>query len=237
MKADKREIVTFVIAALATLVAVWFFLGKMQKEKDTVRTDLYTLVAPASDAILSVNRPAAFTKYILSRDSERDAFASKIPDIYLSIIQNNRNIPWLLLSFHPQGVILYAQAGNNLVGRIEENTLQKAFGSFAPQKQKRDGITFTYYPDTGNRFFRLLSTRGHMGGKLQQETTRRSRPNPTKPAKLPATRPRSSAQVIRQKRPVEPDGTIGQSRPLCFPPRFNRMGYPKRLVRRRSFHE
>lgn len=153
MKADKREIVTFVIAALATLVAVWFFLGKMQKEKDTVRTDLYTLVAPASDAILSVNRPAAFTKYILSRDSERDAFASKIPDIYLSIIQNNRNIPWLLLSFHPQGVILYAQAGNNLVGRIEKNTLQKAFGSFAPQKQKRDGITFTYYPDTGNRFF------------------------------------------------------------------------------------
>lgn len=89
MKADKREIVTFVIAALATLVAVWFFLGKMQKEKDTVRTDLYTLVAPASDAILSVNRPAAFTKYILSRDSERDAFASKIPDIYLSIIRKS----------------------------------------------------------------------------------------------------------------------------------------------------
>ena len=63
MKADKREIVTFVIAALATLVAVWFFLGKMQKEKDTVRTDLYTLVAPASDAILSVNRPAALDVY------------------------------------------------------------------------------------------------------------------------------------------------------------------------------
>lgn len=237
MKADKREIVTFVIAALATLVAVWFFLGKMQKEKDTVRTDLYTLVAPASDAILSVNRPAAFTKYILSRDSERDAFASKIPDIYLSIIQNNRNIPWLLLSFHPQGVILYAQAGNNLVGRIEKNTLQKAFGSFAPQKQKKGRHHFYLLPGYRKPFFRLLSTRGHMGGKLQQETTRRSRPNPTKPAKLPATRPRPPAQVIRQKRPFEPDGTIGQSRPLCFPPRFNRMGYPKRLVRRRSFHE
>lgn len=152
MKADKREIVTFVIAALATLVAVWFFLGKMQKEKDTVRTDLYTLVAPASDAILSVNRPAAFTKYILSRDSERDAFASKIPDIYLSIIQNNRNIPWLLLSFHPQGVILYAQAGNNLVGRIEKNTLQKAFGS-SLRRNKKGRHHFYYYPDTGNRFF------------------------------------------------------------------------------------
>lgn len=166
-----------------------------------MRTDLYTLVAPASDAILSVNRPAAFTKYILSRDSERDAFASKIPDIYLSIIQNNRNIPWLLLSFHPQGVILYAQAGNNLVGRIEENTLQKAFGSFAPQKQKGTAslLPITRIPET---VFRLLSTRGHMGGKLQQETTRRSRPNPTKPAKLPATRPRPSAQVIRQNAPL-----------------------------------
>ena len=124
----------------------------MQKEKDTVRTDLYTLVAPASDAILSVNRPAAFTKYISSRDSERDAFASKILDIYLSIIQNNRNILWLLLSFHPQE-LSFMHKRKQPVGRIEENTLQKAFGLFAPQKQKRDGITFTYYPDTGNRFF------------------------------------------------------------------------------------
>lgn len=161
MKADKREIVTFVIAALATLVAVWFFLGKMQKEKDTVRTDLYTLVAPASDAILSVNRPAAFTKYILSRDSERDAFASKIPDIYLSIIQNNRNIPWLLLSFHPQGVILYAQAGNNLVGRIEKNTLQKGFRSFAPQKQKGTAslLPITRIPETV--FSVIINTRAY----------------------------------------------------------------------------
>lgn len=153
MKADKRDIVTILIAALATLAAVWFFLGNMLKEKETARTDLYTLVAPASDAVLSINRPATFTQYILSRKPEREAFASKIPDIYLSIIQNNRNLPWLLLSFHPQGVVLYAQAGNHLVSQIEKNTLQNTFGAFAPQKQKRDGITFTYYPDTENRFF------------------------------------------------------------------------------------
>ena len=162
MKADKREIVTFVIAALATLVAVWFFLGKMQKEKDTVRTDLYTLVAPASDAILSVNRPAAFTKYILSRDSERDAFASKIPDIYLSIIQNNRNIPWLLLSFHPQGVILYAQAGNNLVGRIEKNTLQKGFRLVRSAETKKGRHHFYLLPGYRKPFFSvIINTRAY----------------------------------------------------------------------------
>ncbi|MEI3118377.1 MAG: hypothetical protein V8T12_05765 [Parabacteroides johnsonii] len=115
-----------------------------------MRTDLYTLVAPASDAILSVNRPAAFAKYILSRNSERDAFASKVPDIYLSIIQNNRDLPWLLLSFHPQGVVFYAQAGNSLAGRIEKNTLQKSFGSFAPQKQKGTAslLPITRTPET-----------------------------------------------------------------------------------------
>ncbi len=153
MKADKREIVTFVIAALAALAAVWFFLGNMQKEKEVMRTDLYTLVAPASDAILSINRPTAFTKYILSRKPERDAFASEIPDIYLSIIKNNQNLSRLLLSFHSQGIVFYAQAGNSLGSRIEKNTLQKAFGTFAPQRQKKEDITFTYYPDAGNRFF------------------------------------------------------------------------------------
>ena len=161
MKADKREIVTFVIAALATLVAVWFFLGKMQKEKDTVRTDLYTLVAPASDAILSVNRPAAFTKYILSRDSERDAFASKIPDIYLSIIQNNRSIPWLLLSFHPQVVILYAQAGNNLIGRIEETHCKRLSARSLRRNKKGTAslLPITRIPETV--FSVIINTRAY----------------------------------------------------------------------------
>jgi len=118
-----------------------------------------------------------------------------------------------------------------------EKHIAKGFRLVRSAETKKGRHHFYLLPGYRKPFFRLLSTRGHMGGKLQQETTRRSRPNPTKPAKLPATRPRPPAQVIRQKRPFEPDGTIGQSRPLCFPPRFNRMGYPKRLVRRRSFHE
>lgn len=153
MKADKREIVTFVIAALATLVAVWFFLGKMQKEKKAVRTDLYMLVAPESDAVLRVNRPSAFAKYILSREREHAAFASKIPEIYLSVIRNNPDLPPMLFSFHPQGVVLYMQADGQTIGQIEKNTLQKAFGAFAPQKQVKEDITFTYYPEAGNHFF------------------------------------------------------------------------------------
>ena len=235
MKADKREIVTFVIAALATLVAVWFFLGKMQKEKDTVRTDLYTLVAPASDAILSINRPADFTKYILSRDSERDAFEDSG---YLPFHHPKQpEYPVVTSIFPSTGSYPLCTSGKQPRRPDREKHIAKGFRLVRSAETKKGRHHFYLLPGYRKPFFRLLSTRGHMGGKLQQETTRRSRPNPTKPAKLPATRPRSSAQVIRQKRPVEPDGTIGQSRPLCFPPRFNRMGYPKRLVRRRSFHE
>lgn len=157
MKADKREIVTFIIAALATLVAVWFFLSKMQKEKETVRTDLYTLVAPASDAILSVNRPAAFTKYILSRNSERDAFASKVPDIYLSIIQNNHDLPWLLLSFHPQGVVFYAQAGNSLAGRIEKIHC-KSLSAHSPHKSRKGTASLLPITRTPETVFSVITS-------------------------------------------------------------------------------
>ena len=216
MKADKREIVTFVIAALATLVAVWFFLGKMQKEKDTVRTDLYTLVAPASDAILSVNRPAGYLPFHHPKQPEYPVVTSIFPST---------------------GSYPLCTSGKQPRRPDREKHIAKGFRLVRSAETKKGRHHFYLLPGYRKPFFRLLSTRGHMGGKLQQETTRRSRPNPTKPAKLPATRPRPPAQVIRQKRPFEPDGTIGQSRPLCFPPRFNRMGYPKRLVRRRSFHE
>ena len=236
MKADKREIVTFVIAALATLVAVWFFLGKMQKEKDTVRTDLYTLVAPASDAILSINRPAAFQIYLIPR---LGTGCFRLEDSgYLPFHHPKQpEYPVVTSIFPSTGSYPLCTSGKQPRRPDREKHIAKGFRLVRSAETKKGRHHFYLLPGYRKPFFRLLSTRGHMGGKLQQETTRRSRPNPTKPAKLPATRPRSSAQVIRQKRPVEPDGTIGQSRPLCFPPRFNRMGYPKRLVRRRSFHE
>ena len=236
MKADKREIVTFVIAALATLVAVWFFLGKMQKEKDTVRTDLYTLVAPASDAILSVNRPAAFTKYLIPRLGT-GCFCLEDSGYLPFHHPKQPEYPVVTSIFPSTGSYPLCTSGKQPRRPDRGKHIAKGFRLVRSAETKKGRHHFYLLPGYRKPFFRLLSTRGHMGGKLQQETTRRSRPNPTKPAKLPATRPRSSAQVIRQKRPVEPDGTIGQSRPLCFPPRFNRMGYPKRLVRRRSFHE
>lgn len=153
MKAYKREIVIITIAALATLSAVWFFFGKMKKEKIAVQTDLYSLIAPAPDAILAVNRPASFADLICSNKPASHVFTTKIPAIYLDIIGQHTDLSSLLLSFHPQGIVFYAKATDQQASRIETGTLKTSFGSFAPRKQRKGKITFTYYPDIGNHFF------------------------------------------------------------------------------------
>ncbi|RHJ78868.1 hypothetical protein [Parabacteroides sp. AM08-6] len=153
MKAYKREIVIFTIATLATLLVVWFFFGNIEKKKMTVQTDLYTLVAPAPEAILAINRPAIFAKYILSDTSAYSTFTKKIPTIFLSVIQDNPQLTSPLFSFHPQGVIFYAKATENQVEEIENSIVQTTFSSFAPQKQTKENITYTYYPEAGNHFF------------------------------------------------------------------------------------
>lgn len=151
--ANRRDIIFFSIAALATLAAVWFFFSKMQEKKRAVRTDLYTLVAPGADVMLAVNRPATFARHILTKQRLHQAFATEIPDIYLSILRENPYLPALLFSFHPQGVVLYARADKEQVKQIEKNTLKKFFPSFAPRTQAEESIDFIFYPDTGNRFF------------------------------------------------------------------------------------
>ena len=47
MMAYKREIVIFIITALATLSAVYYFFGDMEEGKNVAQTDLYTLTAPS----------------------------------------------------------------------------------------------------------------------------------------------------------------------------------------------
>lgn len=153
MKDHRREIVIFILTALATLSAVYYFFGDMKKGMNVAQTDLYTLTAPSPEAILTVNRPAIFAGMILSKKPVYQAFASEIPEIFLSIIRKNKELSALQLSFHTQGVVMYAKADKNTVSHIESEILSSTFASFAPQKQTKGEITFIYFPDTDNRFF------------------------------------------------------------------------------------
>lgn len=152
MKGRKREIVICIITALATLAAVGLFFKTMEEEKTAMQIDLYTLIAPAPDAIITINRPALFAKTMLFKQSVYNLFASKIPVAFLSLLQEQTVLSSFILSFHPQGVIIYTKADNQQLQDIEKSLRKTLFNSFAPQKQKKGEITFTFYPDSGNHF-------------------------------------------------------------------------------------
>lgn len=153
MKAFKREIVIFALTALATLLAVAYFFNDMKEGMHVAQTNLFTLTAAQNEAILTVNRPALFARMFLSKPSVYKAFASEVPEIYLSMLQKHTEIAEVQFSFHPQGIVMYAKADKSTAGRIENELQNNFFPSFAPQRLTKGGITFTYYPEAGNRFF------------------------------------------------------------------------------------
>lgn len=145
----RREIIFFPIAVIIVLSVIWFFFGNIENKKKTIQTDLYALTAPNPYAILAINRPVSFTKHMLASKPVYDAFTGKIPDIYLSLLSENKEQSTTLLSFHPQGIVYYSKTNTPVGNKIPE----KFFNSFAPQMQTKGDITFSYYPDTGNQFF------------------------------------------------------------------------------------
>lgn len=169
MKTLKREIVIGIVTALATLSAVWFFFSKMEKEKTSMQTDLYAFIPSSPEAVLSINRPPLFSKTLLKDTSVYAAFASKIPEVYLSIIRNtSQNVP-MLFSFHPSGIVLYTLADADRIKKMEETIFKNLFGSFSPQLQKKGEISFIYYPDVENRFFGYYTYKGIWVGSYSKK--------------------------------------------------------------------
>lgn len=152
MKIRRQEIGICVISTIATLLAVWYLFGTMQKEQKTVHTDLYDLIAPSPHALLTLSQPAVFAKTMLTTNSYYNLFAPYIPKAYLSIIQNNPSLSSILLSFHDQGIVFYAKADARQASHIKSNTLAPLFNAYSPQQQNKNGIVFTYYPDSNSQF-------------------------------------------------------------------------------------
>lgn len=160
MKTKKREIVIFFLSALITLMAVGFFMNNIKKKKENTQSNLFSLIAPSPQAILKINKPSDFSKYILSQPIEYTLFASTIPTIYLEIIQNHPTLEALQISFHPQGIVFYAQADEKEIEQMTKETLVKRFHSFAPQTQTISELTFTFYPDAKNNFLGCYYAQG-----------------------------------------------------------------------------
>lgn len=202
MKAEKRDIITIIMIALTTLVAIGFFMGNLKEKKTIIQTDLFNLVAPSPHAILTINQPKAFANYMLSLPEEYALFASSIPTIYLDILQNHPTLTSAQLSFHPDGIIFYAQADEKQVTQITKETLQKKFHAFAPETLTNDGQTYTFYPATENRFFGCSHSHGiwiaSYSKKLLEEVTHRQ----TNPKKQHLTEQRHLLKTLDRHAPL-----------------------------------
>lgn len=148
---EKRIALLFVIVAL---LAVWFFWSALREDKKVEQLNLFHLVASEPTGLMVINRPSIFNNIILTDSISRKIFASFIPELYLSVIEKNKEIPFLLLSFHASGIVLYAKADAEQVLTIEKNIpLLLKDNALIPQEQKVKGIRYTYYPLPENQFW------------------------------------------------------------------------------------
>lgn len=179
MKTYQREIVIVMIAAFATALAVWYFFGSMAKEKTVVQSDVYGMLDPSPSGLLIINRPAVFTRMMLSDQKIKQVFAAYIPEIYLSVIQQNPTLPLVVFSFHPQGVVMYAKTDEGQAYLIEKKTLRSVYNTYPAPRQKKDGIAFTYYPEVENRYLGCYYWNGVWVGsfskRLLEEAAERQR--------------------------------------------------------------
>lgn len=133
------------------LVTILFFKA-ISKGKLNEEVAFFSLVPPDAHAILAINRPAVFDRMVLEEASFFDLFASQVPELFLSFIRNERQIQSMLFSFHPQGVVCYMQTGRRDFTFMEKK-LRKKYSAYLPLKHMRDGIEYSFYPDTDGRFF------------------------------------------------------------------------------------
>lgn len=153
MRFYQREIIISLLALIVTSTAIGYFLKGVATEKKVMQSDLYVLVDSAPTGLLVVNKPATFNRMILSQEEARQIFARFIPEIYLDIIRQIPALSSVLFAFHDKEIVMYVRADEQMIRRLDNNLLKRRFPIYTPYTQEKEGVRFTFYPDTANRFF------------------------------------------------------------------------------------
>lgn len=145
MKAFRTEINIVLLISVLTIGAIVFFLSRMDREQSIERTDLYDLVLPDPQMILSINKTQTFAA-MLKRQSQLDAyFKSVIPDEYFELLSHVKNSS-ALLAYYPQGVLLFYQLSD------ADGKPEKYFQAKTSFSVKKDGIQFYYLPKAPQQY-------------------------------------------------------------------------------------
>lgn len=152
MRTHLKEIIVSIIALLVAALAIIFFFRSMKTEQSNSLKHTYYLIPQDVNALMVINRPGVFSRMVLEQKTFYDVFAAEVPDMFLSFINRYNQMPFVVLSFHEEGIVCYMQAGNKMIQSFETK-LQQEYSAFSPLRETKDGIAYSYYPFAENRFF------------------------------------------------------------------------------------
>lgn len=152
MRRLKEDIGIIVLSLLIAAVSASYFLGFLQREKEAETQDLYYLLPSQPKSVLAINQPTAFAHLLLEKTPGVDILQRWIPEAFLYFLRQEPETPFLLFSFHQEGVICYAKANKKQAEKLEHDILRSYFSAYEPQEETLHDIRFRYYADTGSRF-------------------------------------------------------------------------------------
>lgn len=152
MRRLKEDIGIIVLSLLIAAVSASYFLGFLQREKEAETQDLYYLLPTQPKSVLAINQPTAFAHLLLEKTPGMDILQRWIPEAFLYLLRQEPETPFLLFSFHQEGVICYAKANKKQAEKLEHDILRTYFSAYEPQEEILHDIRFRYYADTGSRF-------------------------------------------------------------------------------------
>lgn len=152
MRRLKEDIGIIVLSLLIAAVSASYFLGFLQREKEAETQDLYYLLPSQPKSVLAINQPTAFAHLLLEKTPGMDILQRWIPEAFLYLLRQEPKTPFLLFSFHQEGVICYAKANKKQAEKLEHDILRTYFSAYEPQEEILHDIRFRYYADTGSRF-------------------------------------------------------------------------------------
>ena len=152
MRRLKEDIGIIVLSLLIAAVSASYFLGFLQREKEAETQDLYYLLPSQPKSVLAINQPTAFAHLLLEKTPGVDILQRWIPEAFLYLLRQQPETPFLLFSFHQEGVICYAKANKKQAEKLEHDILRSYFSAYEPQEETLHDIRFRYYADTGSRF-------------------------------------------------------------------------------------
>lgn len=153
MRFYQREIAISLLALLITAAAIGHFIKGVTSEKEGTQHELYLLLDSAPSALLFVNKPSTFHRMMLSQEKMKQVFIPYIPEIYLNLISQIPSLSSVLFSFQEQQVIMYAKVNGKESQRLDKALTQRFFPIYMPYTQEKEGIRYTFYPDTAGRYF------------------------------------------------------------------------------------